>query len=154
MFDRFTQSTRSVFSRARGVAIELHHDFIGGEHVLLALAGEQHGLAARALSSHGLDEARVRADVLRRLPPGSIDAGPGPMPFTHEVKRALELAREEAKSSDHAHVTTGHVLLALLQVEDGAAAATLAGLGLRLADARERLKRLPPLPERVHPREP
>jgi len=70
MFERFTTAARTVVVQARQEADTLRHPYIGSEHLLLALLGEQAGTSHRVLRAAGLDAGRVRAD-LQRLPGGS-----------------------------------------------------------------------------------
>jgi ATP-dependent Clp protease ATP-binding subunit ClpA len=79
MFERFTDRARDVVKGAQAEARELHHRYIGTEHILLALLGDSGGLAATVLRDAGVFPEQVRADVLaavgsRREPLGEADA--------------------------------------------------------------------------------
>jgi len=79
MFERFTDRARDVIKGAQVEARELHHRYIGTEHILLALLGDSGGLAATVLRDAGVLPEQVRADVLaavgsRREPLGVADA--------------------------------------------------------------------------------
>jgi ATP-dependent Clp protease ATP-binding subunit ClpA len=65
MFERFTTAARDVVVRARDEAQGLRHPYIGTEHLLLALLGDDTGVAYAVLHDAGLDASRVRADVVR-----------------------------------------------------------------------------------------
>ena len=52
-FDRFTKQARQVLQVAQEEAIRLNHNYIGTEHLLLGLAKEEHGIAARVLREVG-----------------------------------------------------------------------------------------------------
>jgi ATP-dependent Clp protease ATP-binding subunit ClpC len=54
MFERFTDRSRRVVVLAQEEARMLNHDYIGTEHILLALIGEAGGVAAQALESLGI----------------------------------------------------------------------------------------------------
>lgn len=70
----FTERTRDVLSRALREALQLGHNYIGTEHLLLGLLALDEGLAAQILTSHGLDAASLRAAVHRLFGPASVSA--------------------------------------------------------------------------------
>jgi ATP-dependent Clp protease ATP-binding subunit ClpA len=73
MFERFTQDAREVVVRAQQEARQMHHGFIGTEHLLLGLAGGSTPTAG-VLTRHGLTTEEVRAAVLGYLGAADIDA--------------------------------------------------------------------------------
>lgn len=73
MFERFTQDAREVVVRAQQEARQMHHGFIGTEHLLLGLAGGDTATAA-VLTGHGLTTPSVREAVLGYLGAADIDA--------------------------------------------------------------------------------
>jgi len=67
--------------------------------------------------------------------------------FTDRSRRVLVLAQEEARELDHNYIGTAHILLGLIGEEEGVAAKALKGLGVRLDEARQRVKEgCPPSP--------
>lgn len=69
MFERFTTAARETVIRARQEAQELGPGPIGTQHLLLALASPDAGLAHDVLSAAGLDARRIRAEILRLVDP-------------------------------------------------------------------------------------
>jgi ATP-dependent Clp protease ATP-binding subunit ClpA len=65
MFERFTGPARATVLRAKQAARELGPGPIGTQHLLLALASPDAGLAHTLLSEAGLDERRVREEITR-----------------------------------------------------------------------------------------
>ena len=65
MFERFTSGARTVVELAQVEARTLRHGYVGTEHLLLGLLGEEHGIAARALRDAGVTAEAVRRDVRR-----------------------------------------------------------------------------------------
>ncbi|WP_424211470.1 Clp protease N-terminal domain-containing protein [Streptomyces sp. BI20] len=126
-FGRFTPRARNVVVASQSEARKAHNAEIGVEHLLLGLLAESEGLAAHVLRGQGVDPAEARAAVLARLPePG--ETVPDLIPFDPKAKKALELTFREALRLGHEYVGTEHVLLALLEQENGAGA--LADLGV------------------------
>ena len=138
MFDRFTERARKVMSLARLEAQRFYHDYVGTEHILLALVKEGTGVAAVVLKKMGLELKAVRDEIER-----TVERGPQPvsqnqqLPYTPRAKKVLELALEEARNLGHHYIGTEHLLLGLLREHDGYAAQALMNLGLKLEEVRE-----------------
>ena len=65
-FLHFTPRAKKVLELSLREALDLEHDHIGSEHILLGVLRESAGLAARVLGDLGADRARIRADVEAR----------------------------------------------------------------------------------------
>lgn len=126
-FARFTPRARNAVMAAQNEAHAAGNDEIGPPHLVLGLLGDPEGLAARAIVAQGVAPATVRAAAADTLPPAVADP-PALVPFDTNAKKALELAFREALRLGHDHVGTEHILLALLELENGSG--LLAGLGL------------------------
>jgi len=74
----------------------------------------------------------VRQTVAAVLPP-EVDEVPGLIPYDPRARKALELTFREALRLGHNYIGTEHILLALLELEDGTG--VLAGLGVEKATA-------------------
>ena len=126
-FSRFTPRARNVVvsaqieARARGNA-EIRH-----EHLVLGLVAEPEGLAMLALADRGVDAQSLRQAAEATLPTGT-DQVPALIPFDGRTKKALELTFREALRLGHDFVGTEHILLALLELDDGTG--VLSGLGV------------------------
>jgi ATP-dependent Clp protease ATP-binding subunit ClpC len=134
-FDRFTKQARQVLQVAQSEAERLNHNYIGTEHLLLGLAQEEHGIAARVLREVGATPADlVRA--VERMAPRNPRPPFGKPSLTPRTKRALEMAVEEAKQMGHPNIGTEHLLLGLVQETEGIAAEVLRSLGISLDKVR------------------
>jgi hypothetical protein len=129
-FGNFTPRARNVVMAAQEEARAAGNTEIGTAHLVLGLLGEPEGLAARAIVAQGVPLERVREAATATLP-AAADAVPALIPFDPTAKKALELTMREALRLGHQHVGTEHVLLGLLELEDGAG--VLAGLGVTKA---------------------
>jgi ATP-dependent Clp protease ATP-binding subunit ClpA len=78
MFERFTKAARTVVVQAQAEAGELQHEYVGTEHLLLALLEDEGGPIAAAVRDHGLDQARVRDEIIKHV--GVPPAGTDPLP--------------------------------------------------------------------------
>ena len=63
----FTPRARRVLDLTHGESLRLGHNYVGTEHLLLALIAEQDGIAGRVLRGQGVDMDRARAEVVRTL---------------------------------------------------------------------------------------
>ncbi len=124
MFERFTDRARRSIVLAQEEARRLQHNYIGTEHVLLGLLGEQSGVAAKALKGFDLTLAVGREDVLAIIGRGK-GATSGHIPFTPRAKKCLELALREALQLGHDYIGTEHVLLGIVREGDGVGAQIL-----------------------------
>jgi len=121
MFERFTGKARHVVVLAQEEARRLNHNYIGTEHVLLGLLGEQGGIAFRVLESFGLSLDGARQEVTDMVGAGKKTPR-GHIPFTPRAKKTLELSLREALQLHHSYIGTEHILLGLLREGDGVAA--------------------------------
>lgn len=135
-FSRFTLPARNVVMSAQNEARATGHAEIRPEHVVLGLLGEPEALAAKAILAQGVPLERVREAATAALPPSSAEV-PELIPYDAQAKKVLELTFREALRLGHNYIGTEHILLALLELENGAG--VLAGLGVDKAAAESTL---------------
>jgi hypothetical protein len=126
-FSRFTDRARKAVVTAQEEARTAGNDHISVAHLILGLAVDPAALGARAIVAQGVSLDAVRQTATATLPPPA-DTVPALIPFDPHAKKALELTFREALRMNHTHVGTEHILLALLELEDGTG--VLAGLGV------------------------
>ncbi len=140
MFERYTEKARRVIFFARYEASQFGSPYIETEHLLLGLLREDKALANRFLRSHAaLESIRKQIEshtTIREKVSTSVD-----LPLSHECKRVLAYAAEEAERLSHKHIGTEHLLLGLLREEKCFAAEILHERGLRLNQIREEIAR-------------
>lgn len=127
MFEKFTNRARMVMAiGSQRFACEMKSEFVGTEHVLLAVAEQTCGVGAKILKRMGisLKDVRRAVDRLASQPPLPSIGACNP-PYTPRVKRVLELAAEEAYRTTSTWIDTSHLLLGLYKEEDGIAAQVL-----------------------------
>ena len=117
---RLTDHARNVVVLAQEEARRLKHDYVGSEHLLLALLGERAGLAARVLASMGITLGSARWHVMRMVGSGEDDS-PSVIAFTPRAKRVIELALHEALDLSHNYIGTEHLLLGLIREDEAVA---------------------------------
>jgi ATP-dependent Clp protease ATP-binding subunit ClpA len=121
----FTPRAQQVLARADGESRGLGHDRVGTEHILLALAREDSGVATRILSEHRLGAEALR-DAVRR----SLEEAVEPPPAApSESPPALRRAQPFAQAPGHLGVP----------LADDARRAIGRALAAALADGRDEL---------------
>jgi len=141
MFGRFTERAQKVVVLSQEEARRLGHNVVGTEHILLGLAAEGEGVAARALQNLDISLEKVRSEVEKVI--GRGDGTPqGQICFTPRAKRVLELAFDEARSLGHTYIGTEHILLGLIREGEGVAAQVLKNLGADLDRVRRQVVEL------------
>ena len=134
-FEAFSDRARKVIGYAKREAQRLGHDYVGTEHLLLGLLRERNGVAAEALENLRVNLDIVRATVEKLAKP-SQKHPPDTLPFTPELQRVFEhsitisrkMADEEKKKNPH--IGTEHLLLGMMEEEEGLGAQVLMSLNL------------------------
>ena len=143
MFERFTDRARSVVVLAQEEARMFKHNYIGTEHILLGLAHEGEGVAAKALEAMGVSLAAARSQVEAIIGRGQAEPT-GHIPFTPRAKKVLELSLRESLQLGHNYIGTEHILLGLIREGEGVAAQVLQKLGADLNRVRQQVIHLLP----------
>ena len=135
MFERFTERARVVIVLAQEEARLLNHNYIGTEHILLGLIREGQGVGTKALESLGISIEAVRGEIEETIGKGD-SVNIGHFPFTPRAKIALEKALR-ALLNDTSHrnyVDTEHILMGIIELDEGTAKNVLGKLGLVFND--------------------
>jgi len=121
----FTPRAKKVLELSLREALQLKHNYIGTEHILLGLLREGEGRAAQILSAkHPLD--RIRSEVLERIKSPSVREA-YVADRTPAARDVLMLAAELAGEGP---VGSQHILEAIMQQPDSIAAKALADAGV------------------------
>ncbi|MGW1786684.1 Clp protease N-terminal domain-containing protein [Streptomyces sp. NPDC002143] len=126
-FTRYTPRARSVVMAAHSASKAAGNAEILPAHLVLGLLAEPEGLAAKAVVEQGISLDAISEAATAALPPSAGEA-PELVPFGPDAKKALELTFREALRLGHNYVGTEHLLLALLEHENGEG--VLSGLGV------------------------
>ena len=138
MMQRFTDDAQRVLSLAQEAALELGHDYVGTEHVLIGLTKVKNGVAAKALEELGLVTEDIFEAEEEHVGRGNKKATS--IYMTPRVKHVLELAIQVANHMNHNYVGTEHILLGLLSDGSGVAVAILRAMNIRSNDVVEAIR--------------
>src|SRR5450631_447070 len=137
-FGRFTVPARSVVMAAQNEARAAHNDAITPGHLVLGLLSQPDALATESILAQGVTLEAVRHAATVTLPPAA-DQVSDLIPFDSRARKALELTFREALRMGHNYIGTEHILLALLELEDGTG--VLADVGVDKATAEAHITR-------------
>jgi ATP-dependent Clp protease ATP-binding subunit ClpB len=126
---RLTQKSQEALHDAQTKALRFGHPEVDGEHLLLALVDQPDGIVPRLLTQAGADADRLRpaleAELSRRPRVTGPGVSPGQISVTQRLGRLLDSAEQEAKRLKDDYVSVEHLVLALLDEGQGAAAGRL-----------------------------
>ena len=132
LFDsRFTPKAQNVLKQAHALACEMGHNYIGSEHLLYALCGEDSAVSGKVLYNAGVNGNDVKEKIEELVGTGaaSYDLSSQLM-LTPRTKRIIELSLTEARRLAHNYIGTEHILMAILREGESVAVKILRDLGV------------------------
>ncbi|WP_254174995.1 ATP-dependent Clp protease ATP-binding subunit [Planktothrix pseudagardhii] len=129
MFEYFSDKAIKAVMLSQEEARRLGHNFVGTEQLLVGLISEGSNVAAKILVAQGLVLRDVQKEVEAMIGRGSGFV-PVEIPFTPRAKRIFEMAMKEARQMGNNYIGPEHLLLGLLQDNEGVAAKVLENLGV------------------------
>ncbi len=126
MFEKFTERARKVILQAREEALEYKSNYLGSEHLLLALL-EEEDIPVLVLSRFGLTVDKVKRTLTSQMVKGTHS---GEVLFAPDAKRVLEFAVEEARILHHQFVGPEHLLIGIVREKTGLGGRVLRGFGI------------------------
>jgi ATP-dependent Clp protease ATP-binding subunit ClpC len=131
VIDRFTNEARRTLTLADAETKRLHRLHTYTDTFLIALLGIPEGLAAQALQEAGVSIETVRGAM------GEVSSDSESSSLSDEARKATKRSQTESRGREHTFIGTEHLLLALLDDNEGVAARLLANLGVDLAALRQ-----------------
>lgn len=133
-FAKFTERARQVVVGSQEAAREAGNGQIAIGHLILGLIRQSEGLAAKEIEARGVTLESVQQAATASLPPAGGEI-PALIPFDGETKKVLELTFREALRLGHNYIGTEHILLALLEQENGTGVLSDLGLDKAVVEA-------------------
>lgn len=130
MFERkLTERAKAAINLAGQSAMEMGHNYVGTEHLLLGLAKEDGGVAGRVLADNGVTEEKIinKIDFFVGMDQPINNPNIG---FTPRTKSVLERSYAEARQFGHDYIGTEHILISLLRESESLAVRILNDLGV------------------------
>lgn len=142
MHERFTDRARKVIALANDEAQRFNHEYVGTEHILLALLQIRCSAALQVLNGLDVYARELCLNLEKLMDPGSYPAELGKRPYTPRAKQVIDYAFEESKKLKHTYLGTEHLLLGLWTETGGVAAKVIQKLNIPIEDVREEVLRL------------
>ena len=120
MENRFTDSARKALDNARAIAKSMNHNYVGTEHLLLALI-KTPGVASKILKVNHVAYDDVCAMMDELIAPGSNLAVMEEGEFTPRAQKVIDASAEEAENLDAEEIGTEHLLMALVKEQESIA---------------------------------
>jgi len=147
LFDRYTERARRVLAMSQEEALRRGASLTRPEHILLGLAREGDGLAAKVLKRLGLSFSKIRlaVDGRRTNRGGQVPVLTNQIILDDFDKRAqwiIQQAVREGQGLNHHYIGTEHLLLALTAQRGGVAKRALKLLRVSNPDVRRSVLRI------------
>ncbi len=137
-YNKLTERAQAVILEAENESEKFKHGYVGTEHMLLGILKED-GYSAKLLKKHGIDSEKIRTMIHRYLGYGDIEKTDENILLTPRSKRLIDESTAAAKRLNHKYVSPEHILLALLNQEEGMAYTILKSLNLNFNIINEEL---------------
>ncbi|WP_160693246.1 ATP-dependent Clp protease ATP-binding subunit [Clostridium sp. C2-6-12] len=137
-YNKLTERAQVVILEAENESEKFKHGYVGTEHVLLGILKED-GYSAKLLIKYGVDSENIKAMIQRYLGYGDIKKSDDNILLTPRTKRVIDESFAAAKRLNHRYVSPEHILLALLNQEEGMAYTILRSLNVNFSIISEEL---------------
>lgn len=121
MFEKFTELARQTMAFANQEAQRLNHEYVGTEHILLALAKQEEGCVPEIFKQVSISYKIIDEEIAKLVKAGQPMVVMGKLPLTPRGKLVIENAIKEAEDLKDNFVGTEHLLLGLLRDRDSVA---------------------------------
>ncbi len=143
MYQHMNKRLERVIKVAHEIAREYEQEYVGTEHLLLAIAREDMGLASHVLSEFGASEDKVKSAVDRLIKASLEDTWVfGRLPGTPHFRNVMAKAIEEAHNLGSKEIGTEHLLIGLLLEKGSVGYEALKSLGLTPRTVRDKARTL------------
>lgn len=140
MYEHLSPRVEKIIKIANRIAHDYGQEYVGTEHVLLAIVEEGTGRGMEILKAHKLDGPAVKAEIDRLIQKSMEDTWVfGRLPGTPHFRNVIARAIEEARALGSKEVCNEHLLLGLLREPGSVAFNALTNLGLKLSSVRQQI---------------
>lgn len=117
----YNEKTEHILKEANRISKKLGQNFVGSEHILLALASEKDTASAKILEENGVDIVKLVDRLSKSLEAPSRLMVLDKEKYSNSAKEILKLAEKEAERLKSIEIGSEHLLIALLKVQDSVA---------------------------------
>jgi ATP-dependent Clp protease ATP-binding subunit ClpC len=142
MYEKLTSRMEQIIKLSQQVARDYEQDYVGTEHLLLAILQDADSVGALVMRELGIDLPKAKAAIDRLIKASLEDTWVfGRLPGTPHFRNVMAVAIEEARQFESKMVCSEHLLLALAREEGSVAQAALHELGVRAGTIRAVVQR-------------
>ena len=132
MFEqKLTERAKNAINLAGQAAMEMGHNYIGTEHLLIGLIREGGGVASRVLLDNGITSKKIE-NKIDFFVGFDLPVNDPTLSFTPRTKSVLEHSYSEARKLGHNYIGTEHILISLLRETESLAVRILGDLGINI----------------------
>lgn len=129
--ENFSELGRKAIELSRKCALECGQDYVGAEHLVMAMLKLQDGMAWSYMKAGDIDTDEVITAMTAGLPKAAKPVNPeNELPFNPRLQRVLERAAEEARRMAVKFIGIEHLLLAVMRDNESHAAQVLMQRGM------------------------
>ncbi len=132
---QFTDAALALLADANRVADRLCHEYIGTEHVVLALTERDIDIVTAVFERTGVDRRKVNQTLTNMVATGSDQSATLARPYTSRTRRSFAFATDSARDMGQSRVAPEHLLLGILREGRNIGAQVLADQGLTVEAA-------------------
>ncbi|MDY3845984.1 MAG: ATP-dependent Clp protease ATP-binding subunit [Eubacteriales bacterium] len=129
MTNHFTKAAQNALNFALLNASDMGHTYIGSEHILLGLAEEKSGIAAKVLEGKGITREKIY-EIISSSAGIGVKTNVSPSDFTPRAKKIIEYSDYYSKQGAGGNIGTEHILLAMSDEKDCVAMKILSSIGI------------------------
>lgn len=145
MYETLSKRVEGIVRQAHQIARAYEQEYVGTEHILLAISNNGDSLGARILQQRGATPEKIKAEVDKLVQLSMEETWVfGRLPGTPHFKNVIAGAIEAARELSSKEVCTQHLLIALLKEKGSVAYNALKNLGIDIHAVREDLTRMAP----------
>ena len=137
-YGKFTERAQLVIMGAQKESQKFKHGYIGTEHILIGIMAEK-GYSSELLEKYGVEIEEIRNMLEEYLGYGDSLMPKGELLLTPRTKRLFDESIIEARKLNHKYVSPEHLLLALINEEEGVAYTILCQLRLNFKEIKSDL---------------
>ncbi len=137
MYEKLSKRVESVIKLARDIARSGDQEYLGTEHVLLAILREGTGIGAKMMQAFNVSEGKLNAEI-DKLVRKNLDETMvfGSLPGSPHLKSVVATAITLAQQLESSEVCTEHLLLAMFGEKGSVAETVLRNVGMTYDAAR------------------
>ncbi len=126
---KLTERAQNAINLAAQSAMEMGHNYVGTEHILMGLIREGGGVASKVLAENGITDSKVISKI-EFFVGTDLPLNSPSISFTPRTKSIFERSYSESRRLGHNYIGTEHLLIALLRESESLAMRILADLDI------------------------